>query len=432
MNGHTPGPPLEKGDIALKDMEKVYRKELVTMLKFGALINSSLNIERILETAMKWAEEFTRAEASSVYQLDEEKKLLLVRVARGEKKEPVRKIKLKLGEGIAGFVVKTGEPMVVQDVRKEKHFSDKFDKMTGFQTRSMICVPLIIRNKAIGALQVLNKKSGESFDRSDLELLVGMAQQIAIALENARLYQIMRKRVRSTTQELKITQEKLIRSERLIAMGHLVQGVAHEIRNPVMTIGGFAQRIKRELSDNNKLKQYLDIIIDESGRLEHLVRQVRQFAEVQTAHLNPESLQSVVSEVLRDFKKEAKKQGIKLKSSIPRSLPQIRLDASQIAIALRNVLENAVESMPNGGTLAVRLKKNDNFISMEVKDTGYGIAPDQLDSIYDPFVSSKTRGAGLGLTMVHQVVTNHHGEIKINSKLEKGTTVIIKLPITVV
>ncbi|MBW1936828.1 MAG: GHKL domain-containing protein, partial [Deltaproteobacteria bacterium] len=285
---------------------------------------------------------------------------------------------------------------------------------------------------AIGALQVLNKKSGESFDRSDLELLVGMAQQIAIALENARLYQIMRKRVRSTTQELKITQEKLIRSERLIAMGHLVQGVAHEIRNPVMTIGGFAQRIKRELSDNNKLKQYLDIIIDESGRLEHLVRQVRQFAEVQTAHLNPESLQSVVSEVLRDFKKEAKKQGIKLKSSIPRSLPQIRLDASQIAIALRNVLENAVESMPNGGTLAVRLKKNDNFISMEVKDTGYGIAPDQLDSIYDPFVSSKTRGAGLGLTMVHQVVTNHHGEIKINSKLEKGTTVIIKLPITVV
>ncbi|MBW1936700.1 MAG: GAF domain-containing protein, partial [Deltaproteobacteria bacterium] len=142
MNGHTPGPPLEKGDIALKDMEKVYRKELVTMLKFGALINSSLNIERILETAMKWAEEFTRAEASSVYQLDEEKKLLLVRVARGEKKEPVRKIKLKLGEGIAGFVVKTGEPMVVQDVRKEKHFSDKFDKMTGFQTRSMICVPL--------------------------------------------------------------------------------------------------------------------------------------------------------------------------------------------------------------------------------------------------------------------------------------------------
>ena len=432
MNGHTPGPPLEKGDIALKDMEKVYRKELVTMLKFGALINSSLNIERILETAMKWAEEFTRAEASSVYQLDEEKKLLLVRVARGEKKEPVRKIKLKLGEGIAGFVVKTGEPMVVQDVRKEKHFSDKFDKMTGFQTRSMICVPLIIRNRAIGALQVLNKKSGESFDRSDLELLVGMAQQIAIALENARLYQIMRKRVRSTTQELKITQEKLIRSERLIAMGHLVQGVAHEIRNPVMTIGGFAQRIKRELSDNNKLKQYLDIIIDESGRLEHLVRQVRQFAEVQTAHLNPESLQSVVSEVLRDFKKEAKKQGIKLKSSIPRSLPQIRLDASQIAIALRNVLENAVESMPNGGTLAVRLKKNGNFISMEVKDTGYGIAPDQLDSIYDPFVSSKTRGAGLGLTMVHQVVTNHHGEIKINSKLEKGTTVIIKLPITVV
>ena len=136
----------------------------------------------------------------------------------------------------------------------------------------MICVPLILRDKPIGALQVINKKSRKPFTRSDLELLVGMSQQIGVAMENAKLYQRLEKKFELTEQELKTTQAKLIRSERLMAMGHLVQGIAHEIRNPIMTIGGFAHRIKKELREDNRLNKYIDIIMDESARLEKLVR----------------------------------------------------------------------------------------------------------------------------------------------------------------
>jgi len=411
--------------------ENIYRRELATILRFSALIISSLNIEDVLDRAMQCAEEFIGAEASTVYELDEEKNQLFIRVARGEKKDLMKQVTLDLGEGIAGYVVQTGKPLVVQDVGKEKRFSDKFDRLTGFKTRSMLCVPLILRDKPMGALQVLNKKSGRPFTRIEFELLVGMAQQIVIAMENAKLYQYMEEKVRSTTQELKIAQEKLIRSERLAAMGHLVQGVAHEIRNPVMTIGGFAQRIKREHSENRKLRKYVDIIIAETGRLEHLVRQVREFAEVQTANLTLGQVKSPVLETIERFEPIAQKLGVEIKTAIGNDLPPTRLDPAQMVIALSNVLENALESMPDGGTLTVTAKREDNYIAIQVEDTGCGIATDQLDAVYDPFVTSKTRGAGLGLTMVHQVVMNHHGEISLSSELNKGTRVTIRLPVTV-
>ncbi|NIR16537.1 MAG: GAF domain-containing protein, partial [Desulfobacterales bacterium] len=167
-----------------KDLQKkTSQGELDTILRFGSLINSSLNIEDVLNHAMKWAEEFMDAEASSVYELNRERNEIFIRLARGEKREPIRGIRLKVGEGIAGWVVKTGRPVVSQDVSKDKRFSDKYDKKTGFKTSSMICVPLIAKDEPIGALQVINKKSKKPFTQADFKLLTGMAQQIAVAME---------------------------------------------------------------------------------------------------------------------------------------------------------------------------------------------------------------------------------------------------------
>ena len=175
----------------------------------------------------------------------------------------------------------------------------------------------------------------------------------------------------------------------------------------------------------------MNIIIDETARLEHLVRQVREFAGVQTANLTLEKVKYPVRETLKRFVPLAQKMGVEIKTAIDQDLPPTKLDSAQMVIALSNVLENALESMPNGGTLTVNAKRDDNYIAIKIEDTGCGIASEQLDAIYDPFVTSKTRGAGLGLTMVHQVVMNHHGEINMSSELNKGTRVTIRLPITV-
>ena len=416
-----------------KDVQKeTSQKELDTILRFGSLINSSLNIEDVLDHAMKWAEEFMDAEASSVYEINRERNEIFIRLARGEKREPVRGIRLKVGEGIAGWVVKTGRPVVSQDVRKDKRFSDKYDKKTGFKTNAMICVPLIARDEPIGALQVINKKSKKPFTQADFKLLTAMAQQIAVAMENAKLYQRLEEDFALTTQELKITQEKLFRSERLMAMGHLVQGVAHEIRNPIMTIGGFTQRLKRELGKEHKLQEYVDIILEEAIRLEKLVKQVREFMNVQSATLTMDKVPPVVDEVIKIFEPLAKRQKVQIVKDIDGDTPLINMDSAQVVTALANVVENALESMSGGGTLTLGVNRQNNNVLITVRDTGRGIPAEQLDAIYDPFVTSKTRGAGLGLTMVHQIIMNHQGEIKISSQLEKGTIVILRLPVPMV
>ncbi len=413
-----------------KDLQKkTSQGELDTILRFGSLINSSLNIEDVLNHAMKWAEEFMDAEASSVYELNRERNEIFIRLARGEKREPVRGIRLKVGEGIAGWVVKTGRPVVSQDVSKDKRFSDKYDKKTGFKTSSMICVPLIAKDEPIGALQVINKKSKKPFTQADFKLLTGMAQQIAVAMENAKLYQRLEEDFALTTQELKITQEKLIRSERLMAMGHLVQGVAHEIRNPIMTIGGFAQRLKKELEEGHSLQNYVDAILQEAIRLEKLVKQVREFMNVQSATLTMDKIPPVVDEVIKIFQPLAKRQEVQVVKEIDGKTPLINMDSAQMVTALSNIVENALESMSEGGTMTLGVNRQNNNVLITVRDTGCGIPAEQLDAIYDPFVTSKTRGAGLGLTMVHQIMINHQGEIKISSQLEKGTIVILRLPV---
>jgi len=424
---------MEESNRKEETREALYRRELATILRSSALINSSLNIEEVLDNAMKWAEDFMGAEASTVYELEERKNELVVRLARGEKKEPVQRVTLKVGEGIAGTVVKTGKPMVIQDVSQEKKFTDKIDRLTGFRTKSAICVPLMLRNSPMGALEVINKRSGEPFNRSDLEILYAIAQQVSVALENANLYRRLEESFAVTTQELRITQSKLIRTERLASMSNLVQGVAHEIRNPITTIGGFARRIKKELGDNQqKLEKYVDIILDETARLENLVKRVHDFTETQSYSPTLERIEPIVEGVLHVAMPLADQQRVRIVKEIAPDLTPVRLDSIQITIAFANIVENALEAMPQGGTLTLKALREDHFVVILIKDSGCGIPKEQLTAIYDPFVTSKSKGVGLGLTLVHQVISNHHGDIRITSEVQKGTVVTVRLPLDVV
>jgi len=409
--------------------EDIYRRELSALLRSSALINSSLQISDVLDFAMRAAEEFMEAEASSAYGVDTERGEIFVRLARGEKGGLIQTRRLEFGEGIAGWVIQNGKPMIVEDVQKESRFSDRFDRDTGFRTRSLICVPLTIREETIGALQVINKRNGGPFADEDLELLTALAQQIAVALDNAKLYQRLEENFRLTAEELKITQQKLIRSERLAAMANLVKGVAHEVRNPIMSIGGFAARMKTGLEKNHQFHKYLDIILKETSRLEKVVRDVKELAEMHTAYLQPANMNNLLSKVIEDFSPALSRKSIHVEADIQEDLPTIILDRAQILRALKNIIQNSIEAMPKGGTIKLKARPVDSRIRIVVEDSGVGIDEDKLDSIHDPFVTSKTTGAGLGLTMVYQITMNHHGEIDIKSRGSRGTIVTLDLPL---
>jgi len=407
----------------------IHRRELTALLKSSALINSSLHTDDVLNFAMKVAEEFMEAEASSVFELNPDRGDISVRLARGEKGVLIASKRLRTGEGIAGWVIKNGKPMIVEDVKKEHRFSDRFDRETGFTTRSLICVPLAIRGRITGALQVLNKKNGNSFTGEDAELLTALAQQIAVAIDNSRLYQRLQENFELTEQELKLTQRQLLRSERSAAIANLVQGVAHGVRNPIMSIGGFAMRMKTELGEDSRLQKYLDIILGETSRLEKLVQDVKEIAEMKTVHLQKIDVKGLLTKVVEEFSPIMSRQDIRLEADIDGGLPSMNLDREQISRALRNIIQNSIEALPEGGMIKMEAKELGSVIRIVVEDSGEGIDEDKLDSVLDPFVTSKTTGAGLGLTMVHQIVTNHRGELDIQSSGRDGTTVSLELPI---
>ena len=159
-----------------------------SLLEIIKKINSTLDISHVLDFAMESAEKIMNAEASSIFEIDEEKGELFFRLARGEKCKKVKEIRLNLGEGIAGWVALHNQPVIIKDAKKDERFSKRADTKSKFVTESIICVPLKIKEKTIGVLQVLNRKDGVSFTGDDLSLLTHLAEIIAIALENARLY----------------------------------------------------------------------------------------------------------------------------------------------------------------------------------------------------------------------------------------------------
>jgi putative nucleotidyltransferase with HDIG domain len=181
--------------------------ELATVVKLSTLINSSLDLQEVLNNAMTCVEEFMQAEASSIWGLDRQRQELFFQLARGKGVDKIKGLRLKLGEGIVGWVAQTRQPLVIADTSSDQRFAGRVDEASGFQTRSILCVPLILKDQLVGVLQVLNKRDTKGFNDADLELLTILGNQIATALENARIHARMQKIFHQAVRALSVTTE---------------------------------------------------------------------------------------------------------------------------------------------------------------------------------------------------------------------------------
>jgi len=404
-------------------------RELRALVELSGMINSSLDIESVLGHAMTCVQEFLEAEASSIFQLDAEKGELFFRLALGDAADRVREVRLAMGQGIAGWVAQTGRALIIADTAKEPRFNAEVDVHTGFRTRSILCVPMIYRGRLTGVLQVLNKRSGREFTQHDLEILTVLANQIATAIENARLYERLNERFTLTSCELRSTREKLVHAERLAALGRLSQGVAHEVRNPVTVIGGFARRLKKELVASETAQRGLDVILAEAERLERMVSDIEDFCKLPAPSPGKVDLARLLERVLQGFSDWMDRRSIVTEVLSEGLACHAWADEKLLEVACRNVIQNAVEAMPEGGRIEIELKTVDKGLALMFRDTGPGIPPESLPYVFEPFYTSRTRGSGLGLTKVHRIVCDHGGDVNISSVVGKGTEVLITLPI---
>jgi PAS domain S-box-containing protein len=223
-------------------------------------------------------------------------------------------------------------------------------------------------------------------------------------------------------------QEKLLHSERLAALGQMATHISHEVKNPMMVIGGFARQLLKDFpQDVQKAREKLQIIVDEISRLEDFCAEVGSFAKLSEPQGRPGNLNALVEEVCQRLEPSLKEKGIKLLVKLDSELPPVNFDPIYLRQVIVNVVKNGVEAMAAGGTLTVSSGQQQNRVFVEITDTGEGIPPEILDKIFQPFFSTKSKGSGLGLAISQKIMEAHQGEINIESHPDQGTRVTLLL-----
>ncbi len=204
--------------------------------------------------------------------------------------------------------------------------------------------------------------------------------------------------------------------------------LSHEIKNPLVSIGGFANRLKKKLSSNSPYMPYVDQIVKEVSRLEDIMRGIVSFSNNKFVEFSREDINSIVEEALFVFSDVLRRQGIKIDMNLDKKPAFVMGDRQQLKIAFDNLIVNAIQSMAKGGTLYITTYSTDEWNVVEVSDTGGGIDPQVIGNIFNPFFTTKEHGTGLGLAITYTIIKRHKGVIDVTNNIGVGVTFSVKLP----
>uniref|UniRef100_A0A7C6AHB0 histidine kinase n=1 Tax=candidate division WOR-3 bacterium TaxID=2052148 RepID=A0A7C6AHB0_UNCW3 len=246
------------------------------------------------------------------------------------------------------------------------------------------------------------------------------------------LTKTLEQKVEEKTKELERARDQLIQNEKLSAIGRLAAGIAHEINNPLTAILINSHLLKEKIGDNSRISEKLDLVIEETQRCAKIVSGLLEFSRQTPPEMKIVSINDIINKTLILFESVLLANNIKLETSLTQELPMIMADESKIKQVLTNILLNSIDAMPNGGNLRIQslLLPNRKFVEIEIKDSGIGIPKENLDRIFDPFFTTKkSKGTGLGLSISYGIIQQHNGTIEVNSEVNKGTIVKIRLPV---
>lgn len=227
----------------------------------------------------------------------------------------------------------------------------------------------------------------------------------------------------------KISQVKVVEVEKQEALETLAEEVAHEIRNPVTAIGGFARRIMNKLPEGSQLREYAQMILNEAERLETMVGEIAEFKDIVVSANELVDIQEIVDSVFEQFNDEMSRRNIEKVLQYDSEVSYTMGDEKNLKLVFTHVVENAVESIDGVGTITIKIGEVDDYLIIDVIDTGRGISVDELKRITRPFYTSKMSGAGMGLVIVKYIIEAHGGGLNISSVSGVGTTVRISIPV---
>ena len=272
--------------------------------------------------------------------------------------------------------------------------------------------------------------------RKDGELIEGDLSASIIYDEEGKeiasigIFKDLRERLRME-RELQKTQQALLQSEKLAAMGRLTSQIAHELNNPIYGIMNTLELLKTEIPPESKRRRILELSLSETQRLSEMLRNMLSFSKPEEEKRRPIKINELIEGILLVMEKQMREANIKVETYFDSEIPEVMASTNQMRQVMLNMIKNAKEAMPKGGTLTVRTSKEDNKVLIKIEDTGIGIPEELRDKIFEAFFTTKqkVKGVGLGLSVCYGIIKDHGGEIKVESDEGKGTTFTIDLPI---
>jgi len=413
-------------------------QRLATLNAAGVGFSGRASVQAVLDLFLEIVHKTFDAERVSVMLRGVDEDCLHIVAARGLDAEIIRNTRVRRGEGVAGHVFESGLPILVEDTGADARTQEtaRADLAPSFMSAPIVlCVAIKSLDSIIGVVNVTNRRVGVAFDHGDAEFLAGLCGQLAVSIERAR----QTDRLHDAVRILKTAQDRLVSSERINALGEMAAGVAHDFNNILNGILGRAQ---------------LGLAAAESGEIEPAVLR-SSFTMIETLSRQGADVVRRIQESVRNRRErptnavnvnEVVRLGVELihtrlsgTEGTARGPVEVRCELEEVPPTIGNSLEllqglsnlmfNALDAMPDGGVITLRTGVEGQWIRLEIADTGVGMTDAVKSTLFQPFHTTKPDGNGLGLSIVHALVTSMGGTIQATSAVTKGTTFTILLPV---
>jgi signal transduction histidine kinase len=395
-------------------------REIAFLNEAGRSLGASLEPQQVLAVTLAQVNEILDVEAASLALVDRETQHITFELAIGGGNDAVRGLRLEPGQGIVGRVIEEGRAELVPDVTADQRWYSGVDQISGYETQSLICVPLRVKGQAVGALEVLNKRDGP-FTEEDQRLLASLADLAAQAIENARLHE----QIRNHVQNLQLAYDEVRKLDELKSA--FIRNVSHELRTPLTLIEGYTEMLLDGQLGPVKSEQHqvLSVMAQKSAHLNRMVNDIISLQTIGAMGFDQEilSLEDLTRGTVEQARPKAQKAGIILDLALlsSKDLLMVRGDARRLGQVIAHLLDNAIKFSPNGGTISVKLERQGEMVLIRVCDEGIGLPTDELERVFDRFYQvdgSATRyygGTGLGLALVKEVAEAHGGAVRAES-----------------
>jgi signal transduction histidine kinase/FixJ family two-component response regulator len=410
----------------LEDRLQRRTEELEALVRIGGEFNRLLGLDELTELILLIVHDEFRSNQAELILFDEHRTPSLYRrLAEGKLDASAAHDTLKNGQSIVRHVFETGEPILVT--------ANDTPDLTANST-SAISAPLKHHGNLIGILTTA-RPATEPFSENDLRMLRSIGEQATLAIRNAQLHaalqsyaQNLESMVEARTQELRSAQAQLIQTEKLAAVGRLAAGVAHEVNNPLQPILGCLEVAIEDIEHNQQVDpESLRVAEREVQRIKTIVSKLLDFARPSNAEAVSVDLHTLVREVIMLTNRQLERMQVKIETRLEPIRPVTGAPV-QLKQVLLNLILNAMESMPQGGSIFIEVHSEHDGAALSVRDTGIGMDQHTMSRIFEPFYSTKGEGTGLGLAVTYGIIQGHGGEIRVESEPGKGSCFTIWLP----